>query len=108
MLGRLARFTIRRRRPILVASVGFVVVAGVFGGGVAKFLSSGGFNDPNSESSKAADVLQGTFHTSQPNLILLVTAHGVSLTDPAVVQRGRALTAQLAAEPDMGQVASFW
>ena len=77
MLGRLARFAIRRRRPILVVAAGFVVAAGALGGGVAKYLSSGGFNDPNSQSSRAEDRLQAVFHTSEPNLILLVSArHG--------------------------------
>ena len=40
MLGRLARFTIRRRRPILVASLVFVLAAGAFGGGSASISSA--------------------------------------------------------------------
>src|SRR5256714_992272 len=108
MLGKLARFTIRRRRIILVVSAGFVVLAGAFGSSVAQHLSSGGVNDPSSESSRAADLLQNTFHTSDPNLILLVRTSSGSVTDATVTARGRALPAQHAAAPGRGQVASFW
>src|SRR5438874_12518146 len=108
MLRRLARFTIRRRRLILVSSLGFIVLAGVFGGSVAKHLSSGGCDDPSSESSRASDLLESRFHTSQPNMILLVKSSTGSMTDPTVAARGRALTARLAAEPGMGQVVSYW
>src|SRR5437764_3882866 len=108
MLGRLARFTIRRRRLIVVGSLGFIVLAGAFGGSVAKHLSSGGFDDPSSESSQASDLLESRFHTSQPNMILLVRSTTGSVTDAAVAARGRALTARLAAEPGMGPVVSYW
>src|SRR2546423_15454503 len=108
MLRRLARFTIRRRRLILVASLGFIVLAGAFGGSVAKHLSSGGFNDPSSESSRAADLLQSTFHTSDPNIILLIRTSSGSVTEPSVPAKGRELTARLAREPGMGAVVSYW
>src|SRR5438128_950159 len=108
MLGRLARFAIRRRTPILVVAAGFIVAAGALGGGVAKYLSSGGFNDPNSQSSRAEDRLPAVFHTSEPNLILLVSARHGEVNDPAVAAAGGALTSRLAAEPDMGRVVSYW
>ncbi|MFN2543642.1 MAG: MMPL family transporter [Actinomycetota bacterium] len=108
MLGRLARFTIRRRRLILVTSLGFVIAAGSFGSNVADFLSSGGFNDPNSESTQAGDLLQDTFKTSDPNVLLLVRVKHGKVTQPDVVQRGTALTEAFGAEPGVGQAASFW
>ena len=51
-----------------------IVLAGVFGGGVAKRLSSGGFNDPGAQSTRANNVLRDQFHTGDPNVVLLVTA----------------------------------
>ena len=53
MLSRFAHLTIRRRRLILVLAVVGFAMAGALGGGVAKHLSSGGFDDPSSESSQA-------------------------------------------------------
>ena len=67
-------------------------VAGSFGGSVAQQLSSGGFDDPASESFKADDALLDTFGSGTPNLVLLVTADGGSVDDPAVAAAGIALT----------------
>jgi RND superfamily putative drug exporter len=108
MLGRLARFTIRRRRWVLAAWIAFLVAAGVFGSNVAEFLSSGGFNDPGSESSRSHDFLQAAFGTSDPNVVLLVDVKHGTVSDPNVVRQGKALTAAFAHEPGVGPAASFW
>src|SRR5947207_2002116 len=107
MLGRLADMLVRRRRLVLGATLGFVLLAGAVGGKVANHLSSGGFTDPGVESSRAADVLRDTFGQGVPNLVLVVTApSGVDQT--TAVHAGRALTARLGAEPGVTQVASYW
>ena len=59
---------------MLVGTVVFFVVAAALGGGVASRLSSGGFEDPSSESSRAGDAIEREFGEQQPDLILLVTA----------------------------------
>jgi len=61
VLARLSKFLVRRRRFVWVGAVVFVVVAGTVGGGVADRLSSGGFQDPNAESTKAAQLLRSDF-----------------------------------------------
>jgi RND superfamily putative drug exporter len=50
MLTRLGRFTVRRRKLVLVVTAVVFAVAGSFGGSVAQHLSSGGFADPGSVS----------------------------------------------------------
>jgi RND superfamily putative drug exporter len=107
-LTRLARFTVRRRRLVLVLSAIAFVVAGVFGSGVARSLTSGGFNNPAAEASRATDTLDRVFHQRQPNLVLLVTARNGSVDGAAVASAGRALTAQLASNPAVEQSASYW
>ena len=79
MLSRIGRFTIRRRKLVLIGAIVVFVASGAYGGSVSKHLSSGGFDDPGSESYKADQVLERTFGSSTPNLILLVTAKGCLL-----------------------------
>ncbi len=108
MLNRLARLTVRHRRGVLIAAVVVFALAGAFGGNTARHLSSGGFRDPNAESSFAEDALLRTFHTGTPNLLLVVTADNGSVDDPAVAAAGMAITEKLAAEPRLANVASYW
>src|SRR2546426_10200761 len=108
MLGRLARFTVHRRRWILVGTLVALVVAGAFGGSVAKHLSSGGFNAPNAESTKAERTLERVFRSGSPNLLLLVTAKTGTVDDAAVAAQGIALAKELAAEPGVTNVVSYW
>src|SRR5690242_4892735 len=107
VLTRLAQFTIRRRRLILVLAVVGFAVAGALGGGVAKHLSSGGFDDPSSESSQAKNVLEDHFKTGSPNLVLLVKADSGTVDATTLARAGQQLTTRLAAEPGVTDVASY-
>ena len=84
MLVRLAQLTVRRRRAILITSVILFGVAGVVGGGVAEHLSSGGFDDPGAESTRAGEVIDEVFDAGEPNVVLLVTARAGTVDAPAV------------------------
>ena len=106
MFERLGDLVVRRRRWVVISTVLFAVAAGLIGGGVAGNLSSGGFQDPNAESAKAADTLKEEFDHEDPNLILLVEASDVD--DPAVSREGVALTEELALEAGVKQVVSYW
>ena len=108
MLTRLGAMVIRRRRIVLVGAAVIFVASGAYGGPVAEHLSAGGFDDPGSESFRADEALLDTFGSSTPNLILLVTAPGGNVDDPAAVAAGTALTDELAAEPDVVNVGSYW
>jgi RND superfamily putative drug exporter len=108
MFERLARFVVDRRRWVIVVTGVFFVLAGVIGGGVASRLSSGGFNDPNAESSRAADVLRAQFGQQSPNLILLAKAGSGSVDDPAARSAGLALAKDLSGTPGVTQVFSYW
>jgi RND superfamily putative drug exporter len=108
MLRCVGRFTVRRRRWVLVATLLAVVVAALFGGGVFARLSPGGFSDPDAESSRASDRLEEVFDTGDPNLVLLVTARKGSVDDRAVAAEGAALTEKLARDPAIEQAFSYW
>ena len=57
MFSRLGALAVRRRRAVLVLTAVFFVLAAVFGSGVFDKLSTGGFQDPAAESTRAADLL---------------------------------------------------
>jgi RND superfamily putative drug exporter len=104
----LGRFVARDYRWILCGGVFVAIVAAIFGASVEKQLSTGGFADPSSESSRASAALQREFHTGVPNLVVLVGAREGSVDDPAVAAAGRTLTAELAAEAGVDSVTSYW
>src|SRR4051812_28770609 len=110
MLVQFARWLIVRKRLVLAATVGFVILAGAIGGNVAKHLSSGGFDDPNSENSQVRRIIDRQFPLgATPNVVVLVTAKNGNIDDPAVVEAGRHLTADLAARPSIkGLAFSYW
>ena len=108
MLTRFARLSTRHARAVVIAAVLVFAVAGAIGGGVADHLTSGGFEDPSSESERADEALAERFDTGVPNLLLLVTAPGGDVDDPAVAAAGQALTEELAAEEGVADVVSYW
>src|SRR6478736_1005965 len=108
MLNRLGRFVFRRRRAVLTGAVLFVVASFAVAGGVASRLTSGGFADPSSESERAAAQLQRQFGAKEPNVVLLVSAKHGSVDDAAVRAAGLRVTRELARQPSVGQVASYW
>ena len=108
MLTRFARLSTNHARAVVIAAVVMFALAGAVGGGVADHLTSGGFDDPSSESERADDALAERFDTGVPNLLLLVTARNGDVDDPAVAAAGQALTDQLASEHGVADVVSYW
>ena len=107
MFTRLAGTVTGRPRLVLIGTLIFVLAAGVLGVGAFGKLLTGGFDDPKSDSSRAADLVDTRFGGA-PNLVLLVTARSGDVDDPAVAAAGRALTADLADEPGVRGAASYW
>ncbi len=108
MFERLGKFLVRRRRPVVAATVVFFFVAGALGAGVADRLSSGGFQNPDAETVRAAEALQAEFGQQTPNLILLVTSKTGSVDDPEATKAGLALSEELEAAEGVEQVFSYW
>jgi len=118
MFTALGHVAVRRRRIIVGLSVVFVAVAAALGLGLFDRLAGGGFDDPASESSAAAELMSDTFKTGSPNLVLLVDTDSARATDatdptklvdaPTVEAAGTALVEQLKARPDVAEVVSYW
>ena len=107
-MTRLGEFAVRRRRLVLVAGLLLLVVAGILGGSVSKYLSNGGFDDPHSEFSRASKIVSTEFHSGDPNVVLLATAKAGTVDSPAVAAEGLRLTQELASQPFVSQTASYW
>ncbi|CAM3283497.1 MMPL family transporter [Mycobacterium intermedium] len=74
MLHGIARLAIRAPRRIIVGAVLVFIAAAAFGIPVAESLSSGGFQDPNSESGRAIRILTDKFGQSGQQMLIVVTA----------------------------------
>lgn len=107
-MKRLGDFVVRFRVLVVVAGIVGLIASAVVGGGVADSLSNGGFEDPGAESVAAADLLESQFGVSDPAVVLIATAPSGSVDDPAAVEAGLALTAQLAAEEGVTSASSYW
>ncbi len=104
----LGRVVSQYRWVVLVVTLLLLPVAATLGGPVKAKLSAGGFDDPAAESTQAARILEETFGAGSPNVVLLVTAAGGTVDDPAVAQRGLALTDELATVPGLVDAVSYW
>lgn len=99
--------TARPRLSLLVALV-ITALAVLAGSGVGDRMGSGGWEDPDAESTYALEVLEREFPASQPNLLLLVDAGAAGVDSPAVAAEARRLAERLDAEPGVGGVGSYW
>lgn len=107
MFERIAELAIRRSRLVLVIAVVAVALMGALGAGAFGKLLGGGYDDPASQSSRAAKVIDEKFG-GETNLVLLVRASEGRVDAPAAQQSGRALVADLKKEKNLENVVSFW
>ncbi|MFJ4786476.1 MMPL family transporter [Streptomyces sp. NPDC088794] len=107
-LGGWTRFVTARPRLSLLVALVITALAVVAGSGVADRLGSGGWEDPDAQSTYATKALEREFPDSQPNFLLLLDSGSASVDAPAVAAEARSLTARLAAEPGVTGVGSYW
>ncbi|MFJ6082812.1 MMPL family transporter [Streptomyces sp. NPDC092369] len=107
-LGGWTRFVTARPRLSLLVALVITALAVVAGSGVADRLGSGGWEDPDAQSTYATKALEREFPGSQPNLLLLLDSGRASVDDSAVAAEARRLTADLAAERGVTGVGSYW
>lgn len=119
MFTRLGRFTVRQRRGVLIVSLLAVIAAGALGTGVFDRLSSGGFEDPASESARAEEALRSHFGSGTPTYVLLVDANDAEPLAPdgsgtpavdseEVAAAATRVEERLRADPDVAEVVSYW
>jgi len=96
MTEKLGRFAYRRRWLVLAAAMAFLAVAVGWGTGVFGRLTSGGFEDPGSESARAAAVAAADLGRDDADVVVLYRSQDRTVDDPAYRQ---AVTGTLEALP---------
>ena len=107
MLHRIAWLALRFPRRILAIAGLLAVVTAILGIPVANHLSAGGFQDPGSESARAASLLSEKFEQSDQQLLLTVTNPSGATSDPARTA-GTDIVTRLDASPNVLNVTSPW
>ncbi|MFJ3960470.1 MMPL family transporter [Streptomyces sp. NPDC090036] len=107
MFRRAGAFVTRRPRLVLVAALAFLVLSVVFGTNATGRLKTQGYDDPRSESSRAAQLAAERLGAS-PNLVLVAQARSGSVDDPAARSAGNELTGRLTTEAHVSAVSSYW
>ncbi|MEU8530021.1 MMPL family transporter [Streptomyces sp. NPDC048629] len=106
--GGWTRFTTARPRLTLLLALVITALAVLAGSGVADRMGSGGWEDPDAESTYATEVLEREFPASQSNLILLIDGGKAGVDAPAVAAEATRLAERLDAEPGVSGVGSYW
>lgn len=107
VLERLARLAIAAPRRILTIAAFLAVAAAVFGVPVTQKLTAGGFQDPDAESSRAAELLTGTFDRGDMQLLIVVSDPEGAMT-PAARRAGTEIAAALQDSEHVAEVSSAW
>jgi len=102
---RLGEFIVRHRWPVLSAYLLSLVIFGVFGVQVFGAMKSEGFNDPGSDSSRAAQILADEFDNRDPLVILAIqTPTNPDVDAPAV----QSLLDEVARIDGVADLISYW
>jgi trehalose monomycolate/heme transporter len=107
MFESLGRLMFRRRRWVLAGAGIFVVVAALWGTGVFGSLGGAGFEDPNSDSARAARQARQVFGRHQADVVVLYSSPTLTVDDPAF---RTAAQRTLSALPDryVAKVTTYW
>jgi len=102
-----ADMAVLHRGRLLAAACLLVVVLLPWNAGIYHQLATGGFYAPSDASTRAEQLLDAEFPDAPPNVaVMLTSAEGID--GPTPVHLGRELTRQLAAEPGVTSVLSYW
>ena len=93
------RTVVRLRWLILTLAAGFLVLGATWGTGVFDVLAGSGFDDPGSESSRAAVRIEQELGRQNADVVVLYTTETSTVDDPAVRSELAATVARLRASP---------
>ncbi|MEV6382417.1 MMPL family transporter [Streptomyces sp. NPDC051773] len=97
MFERLGRLLHRRRKPLLILTMLFAVLSGAYGAGVFGSLTPLGFQDPGSDSVRAAQLAEKAFSQRTPDAVIVYRDDDRTVDDPSFRQ---AVVRQLESLPE--------
>jgi trehalose monomycolate/heme transporter len=106
--GGLARAVVRFRWLILCVAVLVVVVGATWGRGVFGALTTGGFDDPDSESARASQRIATSLGQRDVDLIVLCSSDAATVDAPAFRRPVIELVAALRQRPEVAQVLDYY
>ena len=108
MFEKLGSFTVKRSKLVLLVFVITMVIAGGIGFTVLGKLDSGGYSDPNSESTKVWNYFKDNLNVRDAGVILVVDGQGKSVNDPKVVSDALALENEIQKVAGVSKTHSYW
>jgi RND superfamily putative drug exporter len=108
MLAALGRLLYRARWIALPLSLAVVLGAALYGFGVFGTLTSGGFEDPNSQSAHARALLDQQLGGSTADIIILMRSDTLSAADPAFASAATQLLDTLQSQSTVASVTSYY
>ena len=108
MFEKLGRFTVKRSKLVLLVFVITMLIAGGIGFTVLGKLDSGGYSDPNSESTKVWNYFKDNLNVRDAGVILVVDGQGKSVNDPKVVSDALALENEIQKVAGVSKTHSYW
>jgi RND superfamily putative drug exporter len=98
----------RGRWLVLLLALLIVSASTLFGTSVFGRLTSGGFTDPASESSRATDLLNAKLANSSADVLMLLQNSTLVATDPAFTQAATQLLSTLQARSEVYSLSSYY
>ncbi|ANS70218.1 membrane tranport protein [Streptomyces lincolnensis] len=83
MFERFGRLLHRRRKPLLILTLLFAVLSGTYGAGVFGSLTPLGFQDPGSDSERAAQIAEDAFPQRTPDAVIVYRDEDRTVDDPS-------------------------
>lgn len=108
MLARFGGFLYRARWFVLLGSLALIIAAGAFGDGLFGLLKSGGFQDPNSQSTQAQRLLDQQLGGSTTDVVILMRSDTLNATDPAFADAAAQLLNSLQNRSEVASVTSYY
>jgi trehalose monomycolate/heme transporter len=108
MLTRYGSFLYRARRGVLLVWLLLLVGAGVFGVGVFGRLQGTGAVDPNSQSSRAEQLLNTRLNGTYTDVVILLQSSTLRATDPAFAQEENDLLTKLRQGSEVTTLTSYY
>jgi RND superfamily putative drug exporter len=101
MFDAIARMISRHPWRVVASGIAFAAVCGIFGGPVAGLLQGGGFSDPSSQSTSAANRLEAATGIRPDGGVVAVVNTGQAVTSQATTDEVNRVTQVMAADPDV-------